>query len=83
MTTTAQALAVPWDMAICAQTDPEAFFPEKGGSTARAKAVCDSCPIRRECLDWALAHDERFGVWGGTSEQDRRLIRLRRKGGRS
>ena len=50
---------------MCAQTDPEAFFPEKGGSTREAKKVCLSCDVRAECLEYALGHDERFGIWGG------------------
>ena len=58
-----------------AQTDPEAFFPEKGGSTREAKAVCQSCEVREECLEYALANDERFGIWGGLSERERRRIR--------
>ncbi|WP_331274740.1 MULTISPECIES: WhiB family transcriptional regulator [unclassified Schaalia] len=61
--------------ALCAQTDPEAFFPEKGGSTREAKAVCQSCEVRAECLEYALANDERFGIWGGLSERERRRIR--------
>ena len=64
--------------ALCAQTDPEAFFPEKGGSTRDAKRVCAACPVRDECLDYAMAHDEKFGIWGGLSERERR--RLRRAG---
>lgn len=64
--------------ALCAQTDPEAFFPEKGGSTRDAKRVCSACPVRDECLDYAMAHDEKFGIWGGLSERERR--RLRRAG---
>ena len=54
------------DRALCAQTDPEAFFPEKGGSTREAKKICLGCEVRHECLDYALAHDERFGIWGGS-----------------
>lgn len=65
------------DQALCAQTDPEAFFPEKGGSTREAKRICASCPVRIECLDYALAHDERFGIWGGLSERERRKIKRR------
>ena len=65
--------------ALCAQTDPEAFFPEKGGSTREAKRVCQVCPVRAECLDYALANDERFGIWGGMSERERR--RLKRAAG--
>jgi WhiB family transcriptional regulator, redox-sensing transcriptional regulator len=67
------------DRALCAQTDPEAFFPEKGGSTREAKRVCRSCEVRAECLEYALAHDERFGIWGGLSERERR--RLKRQAG--
>ena len=51
------------DQALCAQTDPEAFFPEKGGSTREAKRVCRSCEVRAECLEYALENDERFGIW--------------------
>lgn len=61
--------------ALCAQTDPEAFFPEKGGSTREAKSVCASCEVREECLEYALANDERFGIWGGLSERERRRLR--------
>ena len=63
------------DRALCAQTDPEAFFPEKGGSTREAKKVCRSCEVRAECLEYALEHDERFGIWGGLSERERRRIK--------
>jgi WhiB family transcriptional regulator, redox-sensing transcriptional regulator len=63
------------DQALCAQTDPEAFFPEKGGSTREAKRVCRSCEVRAECLEYALENDERFGIWGGLSERERRRIK--------
>ncbi len=63
--------------ALCAQTDPEAFFPEKGGSTREAKKVCLACDVRGECLEYALANDERFGIWGGLSERERRRLRRR------
>ncbi|TFD50816.1 WhiB family transcriptional regulator [Cryobacterium frigoriphilum] len=62
---------------LCAQTDPEAFFPEKGGSTRDAKKICTSCEVRAQCLDYALANDERFGIWGGLSERERRKLRKR------
>lgn len=69
----------PWiDRAACAGVDPELFFPDRGESTAPAKAVCAGCPVRAECLDHALVNVERFGIWGGTSERERRAIRLRR-----
>lgn len=63
------------DKARCAETDPEAFFPEKGGSAQPAKAICAICEVRAECLDYALEHDERFGVWGGLCDYQRRGIR--------
>jgi WhiB family transcriptional regulator, redox-sensing transcriptional regulator len=63
------------EQALCAQTDPEAFFPEKGGSTREAKRICSGCEVRAECLEYALAHDERFGIWGGLSERERRRLR--------
>ena len=62
------------DRALCAQTDPDAFFPEKGGSTREAKRVCRACEVRAECLEYALEHDERFGIWGGLSERERRRM---------
>ena len=62
---------------LCAQTDPEAFFPEKGGSTREAKKVCLTCDVRQECLEYALANDERFGIWGGLSERERRKLKKR------
>ncbi|MCR2801699.1 WhiB family transcriptional regulator [Microbacterium sp. zg.Y909] len=61
--------------ALCSQTDPEAFFPEKGGSTRDAKRVCASCDVRTECLEYALRNDERFGIWGGLSERERRKLK--------
>lgn len=68
--------AMEWqERALCAQTDPEAFFPEKGGSTREAKRVCLSCEVRVECLEYALANDERFGIWGGLSERERRRLK--------
>ncbi len=65
------------ERSLCAQTDPEAFFPEKGGSTREAKKVCVNCEVRQECLEYALAHDERFGIWGGLSERERRKLKKR------
>ena len=71
---------LPWqEEALCAQTDPEAFFPEKGGSTREAKRVCGRCDVKAECLEYALGRDERFGIWGGLSERERR--RLKRRAG--
>ena len=75
---TGEVVELSWqERALCAQTDPEAFFPEKGGSTREAKRVCTSCDVRSECLEYALAHDERFGIWGGLSERERRRLKRR------
>ncbi|GGR68398.1 transcriptional regulator WhiB [Nocardioides luteus] len=65
------------ERALCAQTDPEAFFPEKGGSTREAKKVCQTCEVRQDCLESALGNDERFGIWGGLSERERRKLKKR------
>lgn len=65
----------PWAVdGLCAQTDPDAFFPEGGGSTKQAKKVCAQCDVVEECLQWALSTHERFGVWGGKSERERRAL---------
>jgi len=65
------------ERALCAQTDPETWFPEKGGSTREAKAICRACEVRPECLEWALANDEQFGVAGGLSARERRVLKAR------
>jgi WhiB family transcriptional regulator, redox-sensing transcriptional regulator len=66
----------PWvDKARCAQTDPEAFFPDEGGSTREAKRICRMCDVTDECLAYALERDERFGIWGGHSERERRPMK--------
>ncbi len=76
--TSGEMVELSWqERALCAQTDPEAFFPDKGGSTREAKRVCLSCEVRGECLEYALAHDERFGIWGGLSERERRRLKRR------
>lgn len=78
--TTRPATGTNWQaLGLCRQTDPEVFFPEKGGSSRDAKQVCLACDVLQECRDYALKNDERFGVWGGLSEYERRKIRWRRK----
>lgn len=65
----------PWiEKALCAQIDPDLWFPEKGGSTREAKKMCLSCEVRAECLEIALENEERFGIWGGLSERERRRL---------
>ena len=67
------------ERALCAQTDPEAFFPEKGGSTREAKRVCLTCDVRGDCLEYALSMREPEGVWGGRTFTERRAILRRRR----
>jgi len=62
------------DLGECQFTDPEIFFPERGQPAAAAKRICQSCAVREVCLEYALENGERFGIWGGTSEVDRRRI---------
>lgn len=70
--------ALNWqERALCAQADPEAFFPEKGGSSRMAKRVCIACEVRADCLEYALSNDERFGIWGGLTETERRRLSKR------
>jgi WhiB family redox-sensing transcriptional regulator len=67
---------LPWaSEAKCLNADPDVFFPEKGGSTREAKRICAECPVRVECLEYALEEDERFGIWGGMSERERRKLK--------
>jgi len=61
--------------ARCLEVDPEIFFPERGGSSKAARNVCGDCKVRMECLKYALRNREQFGIWGGTSERERRKLR--------
>jgi WhiB family redox-sensing transcriptional regulator len=70
--------------ARCKDEDPELFFPvgSTGGSNlqaALAKSICKLCPVRSECLEWALATGQDSGVWGGLSEEERRALRRARR----
>lgn len=68
------------DRARCRGADPEIFFPLDDEDAAEAKEICASCPVREACLEYAITHRERIGVWGGLTERERRrLIRQRRK----
>jgi WhiB family transcriptional regulator, redox-sensing transcriptional regulator len=66
-----------WADGACYGLDPELFHPERGASTSNARAVCAACAVRPDCLRWAITNHEHFGVWGGTSERERRRIRHR------
>ncbi|MFQ5554985.1 MAG: WhiB family transcriptional regulator [Acidimicrobiia bacterium] len=67
----------PWMVfGTCRNEDPFLFFPQTPSDTKRACAICAMCPVRVDCLEYSLEAGERFGVWGGVSEQQRhRLLR--------
>lgn len=77
------AVAFPPDWRLsagCQYTDPDLFHSEDPGQTWHAKRVCASCPVREECLEYALSAGEKWGVWGGLSERQRqRLFAVRRR----
>lgn len=77
------AIGSLWEQAACQTADPELFFPVSGAgaglAVARAKAVCASCAVRQQCLDFAVETRQPHGVWGGTTEQERRAIAARRQ----
>jgi len=84
--TSAGNLAQWWSLAACRSADPDLFFPISGRAAAqiaRAKAVCAQCVVQRDCLRYALAADPVQGVWGGLSEQERRLLRRREQKARA
>ena len=64
--------------ANCLGVDPDLFFPERGASTREAKEVCRGCVVRNDCLEYALDNGEKFGIWGGLSERERRRLRRQR-----
>lgn len=76
MTPPNSPLNEPWmDSALCAQTDPDMFFPENGASARPAKKICAECPVREACLEFALRTNVDDGVWGGLSITELRLLR--------
>jgi WhiB family redox-sensing transcriptional regulator len=72
------------EQSVCAQVDPALFFPRKGGATHAAKKICSGCPVVEQCLAWALDYEAgdvtgadwhaSYGVYGGRSARERRLI---------
>jgi WhiB family redox-sensing transcriptional regulator len=83
----AVTLTVPgrWaEQALCAQADADAWFPDKGRQAVMAKRICAACPVRVQCLDYALAGADTWsgiatGIWGGTTPRERALLRRSRK----
>ena len=78
-----QLLTTPaWhERANCQGTDPDEFYPDKGGRSDLAKYICSRCPVRTDCLQDALARDERHGIWGGLSDVERLELKKRRARG--
>ena len=71
-----------WDLAACRHAEPELFFPISATSASRptverAKRVCGSCPVQSQCLSYALRHRQEQGIWGGLTEDERRLLNRR------
>ena len=74
-----EVAAESWQaFANCLGVDPDLFFPERGASTKEAKQVCQGCVVREDCLEYALENSEKFGIWGGLSERERRRLRRAR-----
>jgi WhiB family redox-sensing transcriptional regulator len=67
------------DEANCKGANADLFFPERGASTRAAKAICGECLVRAECLEFAITTGEKFGIWGGMSERERRRVRRERQ----
>jgi len=65
--------------AACKSSDPELFFTERGQPTTPAKRICGGCLVREDCLEYAMTIPERFGIWGGLSERERRRLRRQRR----
>ena len=64
--------------ALCARVSAELFFPPTGSSGREAKSICRTCPVRRPCRELALSDPKLDGVWGGTTVNDRKAIRMKR-----
>lgn len=62
--------------AACQREDPEMWFSE-GRANAKAKRICNSCPVRPKCLQWSLDEAQQWGMWGGVSQQERRQMILK------
>ena len=68
------------DKAECRGIDPDIFYPGSEEEAGPAKAICGTCAVQTQCLEYALIHRERDGVWGGATERERRrILRQRRK----
>jgi WhiB family redox-sensing transcriptional regulator len=69
-----------WDLGACRGLEASIFYPDDDVEADVAKSVCAQCGVRSACLEYAISHRERAGVWGGATERDRRrIIRQRRR----
>ena len=66
------------DDAACRGMDYKIFFPDRGGSTRIPKTICRECPVRLDCLEWAIQTGQKHGIWGGMSERERRKMKVER-----
>lgn len=66
-------------LGACKHEDSALFFPGRGGECDKARAICETCPVRAECLDYALKNCIQHGIWGGKSERERRKLRMQRR----
>jgi WhiB family transcriptional regulator, redox-sensing transcriptional regulator len=84
-TMTATGSVKNWRSAgACLAADPDLFFPISMRGPAekqisRAKMICAGCKVRTECLDFAMSHDQNYGIWGGTTPEDRQRERRRKR----
>jgi len=62
------------DKALCREVDYELFFPDGGGNSATARKICNRCEVTTQCLDFALRFPNMIGIWGGTTERQRRSM---------
>lgn len=63
---------------LCGQTDPELFFPEKGSSHNLAIKICEACSVKIECRDWAIENEEKYGIWGGMTANERKRLNAKK-----
>lgn len=65
---------------ICRNIDPDLWFPDAGGSTRAPISMCQRCPVKQRCLDYAMDNEIEYGVWGGTSNKQRKAMRAASSG---
>jgi WhiB family redox-sensing transcriptional regulator len=74
------AVLGPWARnALCAKTNPEIFFPAHDDPATEARQICARCPVRDDCLRFALENNERYGIWGGLDPGERDSLRCKQR----